>query len=822
MNDYTGIPYKELDPKKKNYEWANQVTSGFRIYWRPLVDPVRGAYNRSVMYGLNSLDKIKKSFKDKEFIKSTDFKPLPILEAIVNSVVEEITQQPPRCEIRAQDPLAVNEKDDDVKLLKSRKILEFDLTRTQTSVGLPPYKMPYDDFNGNVQEFDEMGLDESDPEDMSVYKNYFQRLWVEIGMQAAVNAIVKYNQFDESTLRTIIKDVFAFKAISTQVYVDQVTGEIKHKYIDPLSFYGIFGDDNSGKNDVCRGWYRGVTVMEWLGMVGNEFDFERDWKNLLWGINYYNNWMYTGFIRGGVQYSCLGDAGFMNAMTTSFGPNWKGGTNWTQNLANWDNAYMFKIGVGYMEFNTPEATSSFVKQTGTDYVQPVDYDYEISNKEEKKGYYKESKYQYQWYRLYFIGTSSVTQYIYGFQKLYFQHLEGVNDEYSNGSLCYYQEQGQSATELSETMLGVINLSFYRYLWLLWHTKPLKNQYILQELLTLASAIQEETTQTNSTNGAAVITQTKIEKLIQQQEEGNFELRVFPKIDGKTYPQLPPDGRKHGDGGVDPTAIGMQSFMDWGQAKVERIIGFNPMRFGANPPNRESLRTEENTVAASQNATGYMYRMAQYLKEHMCISTMNYIVDILKFPGTVPYKWLQTILGTATFEAAKNVKKYSPHTLGIFVDDVNLAALKKQVMDAAAISLNRDRITLSQYNMLAMMQDPKLANARLEIMERHAIKRQQNQLMQLENQKAQNAMALESKKQETEGIKAQAQVDSAKIGGSAQVESARIQSDGRLEVKQLQVDAEPNKQFAKAQADKELLETENNLKNQQPLTEANEE
>lgn len=817
MNEYTGIPYRELDPKKKNYEWANTVTTMLRMYWRPLVDPIRGAYNRSVMYGLNDLTNVKKSFKDKKFIQATDFKPVNILDPMVNAIVEEITQQPPRCEIRALDPLAVNEKDADMQLLKGRKIVETDITKINRGIGLPPHKMPYDDFNGNVQEFDELQLDENDPEDMSVYKNHLQRLWGEIGLQAAVNAIVKNNQFDETTLRTIVKDVFALKTVCTQAYVDQVTGEIKHDYIDPISCYGIFGTTNDGKNDVCRGWYKGVTLMEWLGMVGNEFDFERDWTQVLWGVNFYNNTLYTGFIRGGSYYSCMGNASFCGAMTTALGADLNDLKQ--DNYLPWDNAYMFKIGVGYMEFNTPEITAHFKKKDG-EYPQVAEYPYELTKKEEKNGYYTESRYQYQWYRCYFIGTSSITQYIYGFQKIYFQHLEGANDQYSNGTLCYYQEQGQSAVELSETFLEMANFSVYRFKWLLWHTKPLRKQYILNELLTLASAFQEETPQTNS-NKAPAFTQKKIEQLIQMEEESMVELRVFPKVDGKTVPQLPPDGRKPNDGGIDPTAIAMQAIIEWAQARIEKVIGFNPMRFGANPPSRESLKTEQNTVAASQNATGYMYRMAQYLKEHLCITTMNYVSDIIKFKGTVPYKWLEAMLGDRTFKCLENIKKYSPHRMGIFVNDVNLAALKADMMRSADIALMQKEITLSQRNMLASTEDPKMANARLEIMQRQAAKRAQRQLIELEQIKQQNAMQLEQAKQQTASIPAQAQITTSQIGAQAQVESARIQSQGRIDVKQLQVDSEPSKQAAKTSGDIQLAETENNIKQQQPITSSEE-
>lgn len=811
MIDYTQGVYNEVDPDKKDNAWANKVASIYRMYWRYLVSPQRISENRAIMYGTNIIQEVKDSFKDKKFIAGTQWLPLPILEALVNAIVEEITQQPPRCEIRALDPLAVNEKESDLMLLKNRRILEQDVSKYQQDIGLPAYKVPYSEFNGNVQEFDEMQLDENDPEDMSVFKNHFHRLWSEIGLQAAVNAIVKLNKFDDTTIRTIVKDIFAVNTVCTQAYVDQITGQIVHRYIDPGYVMGIFGESNDGRDDVCRGWYKNVTVWEWLSMAGNDFDFDTDWQTLLWAINFCNNKTYTGFIRNGSNFSCLGCAPEkLNEMGL--------GSITQDNLIQWSNAYMFKLNVGYLEWWTNEATSTF-KTNGND-SEIVNYSYELSKEEQKKGYEKKSNYQIQWYRQYFLATSSITQYTFGFQKIYFQHLEGMNDEYSNGTLCYYQEQGQSAVELSRVFLRTATFSFYRFLWLLWHTKPLKKQYLLDELRTLASAFQEEVSQNNSKG--ATLTQKKIEQLVQMEEEGMFELRVLPRVEGRTLPTLFPDGRKQGDGGADPTAIFMQAIIDWARNQIERTIGFNPMRFGANPPSRESLKTEQNTVQASQNATGYMYRMVEYLKKHLCISTMNYICDIMQYPDTLPYNYLKKLLGDNTFNNLKQLKKDTPHLLGIFVDDVNLAALKRDMMTAAQIALGQKEITLSQYYMLGRMEDPKMASARLEIMQRQAVKRAQRQLLEIENVKKDNALAVENAKAKTASIPAQAQVSSAQIGAQAQIQSASIQAKGRVEVKELQNAAEPAKQDAKAQKDKEVIELQNNLKQQQPLTGATEE
>jgi len=140
--------------------------------------------DRHLLYSMQPLKEVADSFQDEDFKKNVKFIALPILEAFVNAVVEEITQRPPRTELRATDPTAISEKEKDIELLKKRKILERDISHQRRQVGEPPYKMPYDKFSGNAQVFDEMGLDENDPEDINFYVENFQRLLYEIAGQA--------------------------------------------------------------------------------------------------------------------------------------------------------------------------------------------------------------------------------------------------------------------------------------------------------------------------------------------------------------------------------------------------------------------------------------------------------------------------------------------------------------------------------------------------------------------------------------------------------------------------------------------------------------
>jgi hypothetical protein len=71
--------YDELDPDKKDAKWANQVINKLRMDWRPLVNLLRSRENKAYLFGNQSMDKIKKSFKDKAFLKSTDFQQIDVI-----------------------------------------------------------------------------------------------------------------------------------------------------------------------------------------------------------------------------------------------------------------------------------------------------------------------------------------------------------------------------------------------------------------------------------------------------------------------------------------------------------------------------------------------------------------------------------------------------------------------------------------------------------------------------------------------------------------------------------------------------------------------
>lgn len=812
MINTTVILYNNLDPAKKTPEWANGVITVMRRDWRKLINVSRAWADRAIMFSVQELQDVKNSFDDEDFKKSVKFLPLPILEPMINAIVEEITRNPPKAELRATDPTAVNERKEDIELLKNRKILENDRTELQSRVfgeGFPGYKVPYDKFSGNVEEFDKMGLQSDDDDDVNFYEQNLQRLKAEIAGQSVINSVFKNNRFDKTTTRKLVKDIFAFKAACVQSYVDEITGEIKNKYIDSQSAYGIFGETNDGKDDICRGWQDSITIMEWLQMVGSEFVFERDWRYLLWGINYCNIRKFTGFIRNGVPFDCCGNVGWMNEMGMD--------GVLESNLIDWSQAYTYKVYCGYIEWRSPEASVTFLKnQNNPTFLDTIPYDYLLKKKQIKEGYEKESRYTMPWYKAFFIATTNVSQWIWNYGKVYHQSTYGSNDEYSNGTLCYYQEEGISATEVARTYLQTANFTFYRMLWVIYKAKPDAEEYVWEELLQLAGNVKRNFNQggDNKTRDFKQV----IGDLIKYMRQKHVRIRTYPRVEGRAVQQIYPIERKN-SGGLDPIALSMQAVTAWAEAQIAEKIGLNQMRLGQNPPSRESTKSEENAVNYSLSTTGYFYRMVQYIKEHLAVCTLNFAQDIIKFKSSLPYKWLLNQIGTEQFENLKVLDKFSTHRMSLFIDDYNTTIDKQDIKANASFALQNVEITYPQWFMVTQTDDPKRAAMLLghyKLQERKRLEKAEMDKVTAQGQVAKDTHDMKMEEIDAEGSW-RLKVEQEK--SRSFILSTQIQAQNKVEVKQLQNSNEPVKAAVDAAAQTEVETNKANLEEAKNLTPA---
>lgn len=786
--------YRTLDPAKKDATWINGAITIFRRDWVPLINQVRMRENKQYLDSMQSMEQIKDGFKDKAWKKNLNFDPVGIMEAFKNAMIEDILKSPPKAELKAVDPSAVSDRKKDIELLKNRKIVEDDINQYQQQVygKMPKYRYGYENFKGNVEEFDKMGLKENDSEDLTFYEQEYQRLNYETSGQSVINNVLKMCRFDEDVAMKVSRDILAGKVITLQTYVDKITGELKIRYTYPETFYGIFGDSGDGRNDVCNGWEDNITINDFLQMVGDEFVWDRDWVKLLWAINFAGNTKYTGFIRNNTRYDCS-----INSEWVKEG-NLEGVKS---NLIEWTMVFNYQINCGYIEFKTMEATSTAVihdSKPGYAF-EIIPYHQELSEKQVLDGYRKESSYQQQMYGSYFITTTSVSQWIFGAGKVYYQKLEGANDEYAVGTMRYYLLPGKAAVEIARPYITLVNKAFYKMLWCVDKSKPEEDVYIYEELIQIAKGLQRLYPQ-SATNSAPKL-DTILKDAIKYQQENVVRIRAYPQVEGRSVLQLPPlEGKRNG---LDPVAVAMQAVVNWGEQQVASKIGFNPMRSGMNPPSRESEKTEMNTVEYSINATSYIYRMIQYIKEKVATDVLTITQDIIKFKDSMPYNWLKRLIGTETFDGLLLLDEYAAHRYGIFVRDYNVAIEKQRINQAADMALTQKEIQLDQWFMVTQTEDYKKAIKLLSLYKRKELKKQRMQALQ--DMKIAQEMEVQKHKNLMEQINTKGQWDLQKAREEKEgfIQAAKIQADSRVQVKEITVDAETPKQAAKAEATKDI-------------------
>lgn len=808
--------YSEIDAKKKTAKWWNEAVTYMRRDWRPITNLVTAVRNKQLLFSKQDMTRIKNSFKDKTFIKNTDFAPIGIMDNIFNGMVEDMLKNPPRAEVRATDPSAIDLMEKDMMMLKARKkTINADITKYQQQIGIPePYKIPVkDNFKSNVKDFDKMGFNENDQEDTSFFEQQYQRLNSSIALQQALNNIMKLNRFDEDKIRKSVIDIMSNKVFCIQTMVDKITGEIKYNYVFPETAYTISNDANDGHNDICKGWQDSKTVPEFLDMAGNDFDFNYDWPKLLWAINYFSGAKYTGFKYNNNVYETVGNSEIAS----------QAGLEGSEqsNIIDWTLAYTYKVYMGYIEANTVEATGNYVvknratvdESVSSSSVNMVSYDYELDKKQMLEGYQKETYYQQQWYGSYFLATTSISQWIFGYGKTYHQTLHGANDEYSSGTLQYYRYEGKSAVEIAEPIIEFVNFCYYRMKWIVWHAKPEEDSIVLEELIQVSKGMQKLYNQ-QSTNKVAPTIDNILNDLIKYQRENFVRIRAYPQIEGKTVMQLPPlEGKRNG---VDQIAAAMQSLLIWGESFVSHLIGWNPMRSGGNPQSRESFKSEQATLQASYNTTGFVYRAVQFVKERVSTTTITYIQDIIKYKDTIPYKWLQKLLGDEMFSDIDLLGDYAAHRYGIFCEDYNSSIDKQEILQAANFALQQKTLTFDAWFIVTQTEDYKLAAKIISYKEYKAAKKlrqQQIQDKQMEDQMAQAEFERELKLIQEKG---KFDIQRGQLALEAAKYTADQNKDAKIVTKELTIKSEPEKAAAKSESGKELAFAKESAKQQEPF------
>lgn len=708
-------------------------------------------------------------------------------------------------------------KERDILLLKNKAKHENLVNSIGAKVGdKVPTIVDKDKFRSNIEEFQRLGLDPNDPEDVDFYqRSGYQRLNFEIAGQKLINIIMRLNRFDEETIRDFVLDILAALCCCIQCYVDQETGEIKYTRIFPEEAMGIWGNRRDGTDDIAQGYQKNITVREFLGRVGNEFEFARDWPQLLWAINYANNEVFTGFILNGNYFDATS-----GQLRSSAAANLVNDENTTSNnkFLDWSLAYTYKIYTGYIEFESIDATATYLAKVATGEITPrqVDFDFYMGSKEENKEYYKENFYQYKMYKSYFLVTSSTSQWIFNWGKVYYQELYGAFDQFAKGTLFYYRLEGISPAEISDFYIEFANMAAYKLKWLAYKAKPQDDEYVISELIKVAKSMQRLYPQNDKTKVPTL--DNILSQLIQYQRENTVILRDYPEIEGKTHPVLHP---LHSNiRPPDPIASWMQALEKWCEDQIAEKVGLNDLRLGQIQNARQGLKQGQEETEASQNSTGYLFRMIQYTKEHLATTTLNYAQDIVRFKDSIPYKYLLKLLGDNELENIKLLKDFSSCRLGIVFQDYNTQltrqAFTNMVMRMADSGDGRGGLSPIEVGILLGEENYMNGFKLLNYLKYKEDKKKRKQEIETIKMQQQHEMAMEKQKEQTEKTKGGLAIQKEQIPAGASIKVAEINNAGKKEVKEMGIQSEPTKQQSKTEGQKEIISHKANTEAEKPL------
>ena len=175
-----------------------------------------------------------------------------------------------------------------------------------------------------------------------------------------------------------------------------------------------------------------------------------------------------------------------------------------------------------------------------------------------------------------------------------------------------------------------------------------------------------------------------------------------------------------------------------------------------------------------------------------------------------------------FEDLKIIKDFAAHRFGITIEDINTDMEKQKIIQAADMSLDkrdgRGGLSFDQWFKIttAANQDYKAAVKTITMEDRIRAKKERAHKLEEMQIQHENSMALENQVQQGKMAEAQLILQGKTIDAKALVASHQVDAQSKAQVKKMQTDAEAPKQQAKAEADKDIMQKENDLKQQEPL------
>jgi hypothetical protein len=776
----------EIDPSRKDLAWANKIVRELRLTMEPLVDAARVEENMQYLLAQQDMGPVKKMFKNPDN-SNVNFGQLAVMEKVRNVITEELESEDLYVEVKAQDPTAINQKDQDRKLLKNRKVIEGVVSELNQMIGLPPYSLKDESkspFNGNVDEFDNMGLDDKSDEDVDFFFKFFHRLNHEVMAQEPINFFIKYNEVSE-LIPSWVNDMLAKYAIGCRVFVNDETGAIEWKYVAPETIKAIMGRRRDLKDAPALCIEQRVSVGEIVGLIGNEFNFEEDMQALLNAVNYANAREYTGVMTDeGAMY--WGD---------------------DENVCTYNDFLKFYVDIGYIEWKSTDGSA--IKYTDKNYhgntsIMKVP----VGGTPDPSSAYKRKVNAHQYtYKAFYLILSSTTQRLYKYGKLCFQLREGADDEYSSFSIIAYKREGRCPVEVAKPYIDMIEKNFKKFEWMVAKAKPPGRNYNYESLVKIAENMFPDAN-----------TSVGVLNVLEMFYDGVNEIYTLPEINGQ-----PVGGGANVNQdiahGLSKTVLEFKAIVDWAFSQIYEQLGIAPLRSAYTPEERDGYNLQIQALNGSKTATGYMRRTIYKVIFNSSKRTLLFTQDIIAFKdrSTIPYKFLMQGLGEQVMTALEGLGNIPFHRYGLFVEGFNMKMEKAQQKADIMLAFQNQQITYEQKMLLDSIVSPKMAAKVLSYMTKLAERRKMESDAAMSRGRMaekQNELGLQMQRDKQAGL---LDIQKEDVKGKYLVEVARIQQETELKKQDMKIQSDHQKIDNKADANIREKEQTMQMENEQAIS-----
>lgn len=824
----------ETDESAKDVEWAKIIVRNIRWYMQPLVDMSVAQRGMDYLFGSQDMTAIRNLFLNPQQIlnnrpvqtyvldqhgnripqtgsdvllpemEDVIFRPFQIFEKSRNIITAETKEMGILTTIQAVDPTSREEKRHDEAHLKNRRNFESLLSYVYQRQGEPPVKMSEYEARfgktptkGNVEEFDKMGLNADDPQDVRFFMDFFHKLKQEIALQQPVDALFKFND-SLSKYDLWVTDFMAKKAIASQVYVSDMNGAPTQEYVAPenVYIYGSTGRDKRFKDCNAIVVEKIVTVREFLNCIGDAFDFEKDWNVLIMSIFFTTNINITGIVPG-ISGNHV-DAQFY------------GRQNGTGPLLNYSykDFMNFRVSLGYVEWNS---------QNLEDNMNIVDV---LPEKNENGGiipktipdnkrYATKARFEQPTYKCWYLPISTIDQIIFKFGKLPYHGIKGYNDTASNFSILVWKEPGLPISLICQERVDLFNEMFYKFKYEVRVAKAKGRLWNIENLISVAEQVITDTSMALS---------DKVFKIMQMNAQSKNEIYGTIKVDGET--KFIPGSQLNSEinNGIPESAlIYLRGMAEQYQLILEEIGIGAPLRQGDPGGNRDSMHLQLTALDYSQKATYYIPDGISYITNATAERFLFYTQDIIQFGNTdtLAYRFMQDLVGELCLQDIGELGKTSARRYAIFVESTNAGKAKEQLNAILIESIKTKSITTAQLLLIQEIKNPKLAFATLAYLEQRNQKAAQQAQQAQAQQAHQNQMQLQQMQFQIEKMKGDYMLEAKKIDYDSTVQAHAITQQGGITKTLIKTKADADEIAVQAENDLKQIQQQSNINTPPP-------